>query len=341
MRVIKALSVGTMLGLVASVVQTTRVSADEYSNNKPEFSVALSAIDGQQDDGSTTWNIKTQPGKKFGGVVYIQNTSAAEATFHVSVEQGFTNNNLVVGYASGHNNDSLAKTMDLRKIVKVPQESVTVGAGQTVYAPINFKMADQSFDGTVVGAVVVTKDVPGKAVKKSGFTNQFTYVKGVKIAETDKQVNANLTEAKKGRVVSGTNQQVFQLGVANNEANYIGDMSVATTISKGNQTVLTDKQTNQQVTPNSTFTYSVPAEKVLTAGKYRYHVKMTDVKSKQSWTFTGDFTISAAQQGQTTLQRTTAFIPTWIWWLIGILAAALLFVIILLLRRKKQDDEDK
>lgn len=33
MRVIKALSVGTMLGLVASVVQTTRVSADEYSNN--------------------------------------------------------------------------------------------------------------------------------------------------------------------------------------------------------------------------------------------------------------------------------------------------------------------
>ncbi|MFW6771121.1 MAG: hypothetical protein ACRCR7_08320, partial [Weissella cibaria] len=68
---------------------------------------------------------------------------------------------------------------------------------------------------------------------------------------------------------------------------------------------------------------------------------MTDVKSKQSWTFTGDFTISAAQQGQTTLQRTTAFIPTWIWWLIGILAAALLFVIILLLRRKKQDDEDK
>lgn len=59
MRVIKALSVGTMLGLVASVVQTTRVSADEYSNNKPEFSVALSAIDGQQDDGSTTWNIKT------------------------------------------------------------------------------------------------------------------------------------------------------------------------------------------------------------------------------------------------------------------------------------------
>lgn len=116
----------------------------------------------------------------------------------MSVEQGFTNNNLVVGYDSGHNNDSLAKTMDLRKIVKVPQESVTVGAGQTVYAPINFKMANQSFDGTVVGAVVVTKDVPGKAVKKSGFTNQFTYVKGVKIAETDKQVNANLTEAKKG-----------------------------------------------------------------------------------------------------------------------------------------------
>lgn len=336
MKAIRILSVGFAMGVGFTLVKP--VSADDYSNNKPEFSVALSSIEGQQDDGSTTWNIRTQPGKQFGGVVYIQNTSNVASTFHVSVEQGFTNNNLVVGYASGHNNGSLKKSMDLRRIVKVPQESVKVAAGKTVYAPINFKMADKSFDGTVVGAVVVTKAVPGKSMKKSGFTNQFTYVKGVKISETDQRVDANLTEAQKGRVVNSGNQQIFKLGVANNESNYIGEMSVAAKITKAGQTVLTDQQSDRQVTPSSTFTYSLPANKVLTAGKYRYHVKMTDEKSERSWTFTGDFTISAAQQGQTTLQRTTAFIPTWIWWLIGILTAALIFVIVLLLRRKKGDE---
>ena len=332
-----AIAVLGVLGLLT--LSTTNVSAADYSNENPEFSIALSPIDGQQKTGGTTWDIKTEPNKKFGGVVYIQNTSKADATYDVSVQQGFTNSNLVVGYASGNNNKSLPANMRLNSIVKVPQEKVTVKAGQTVYAPINFKTSAKSFDGTIIGAVVVTKQVPKGDVKQAGLTNQFSYVKGIKLSETDKPVTADLVNTRKGRVVTKDSQQVFELGLANNQANYIGDLKVKTTIKHGNKVVMQDTQASRQIAPNASFKYQLPANQNLAAGKYSYRVEMVNTQSKKNWVFTGDFQISAVTQGTVALRRSTAFIPAWIWWLMGILIAGFMMMLFMLLKSRRQKDK--
>jgi hypothetical protein len=303
----------------------------------------LSKIDGMIDENASNWNLKVTPGQVLTGSVSIQNVSNKSAKFKLSFEQAFTNDNVVVGYVSGNNNSSLRADMNLKKMTKVAKSEVTVPANSTTTVPVTITMPNDSFDGSILGAVVVTKAIPAGASTKASFVNQFTYVKGVRLTETDNPVALDLTNTKRGRVAFVSNEQVFKLPINNNTTAVMGNVAINTKITKvsNKEVVMTDKQTARQIAPNSTFTYNLTAQQVLSAGKYQYVVKVTDKVTGKVWTFKNYFTITAAQEGRVRAVQSLAFIPLWVWFLIGFLILLLLFLFFLLWKRRKKDKEEE
>ena len=119
-------------------------------------------------------------------------------------------------------------------------------------------------------------------------------------------------------------------------------MSAKITYKKTGDVVLTDKQTGRSVAPNSSFTYRLPSERVMRAGKYHYVVTMTNEKTKKSWTFSNDFVVSQASATSVGIGRSIAFIPTWIWQLLALFLVLIGFLFFLLWKRRKdEDDEDE
>ncbi|MGL5688988.1 MAG: WxL protein host-binding domain-containing protein, partial [Weissella cibaria] len=155
---------------------------------------------------------------------------------------------------------------------------------------------------------------------------------------------AVLTNDKKGSVKVSDGRQIFQLPIQNNVPSYIGNMSLKAkvTYKSTGDTVLTDSQKNRSVAPNSSFTYQIPSERVMKAGKYHYVVTMTNDKTKKSWTFSDDFTVSRASATSVGIGRSIAFVPTWIWQLLALFLVLIGFLFFLLWKRRKdEDDEDE
>lgn len=337
-----------VLATIMGVVGVTKPAsaANDYSNSNPQMGVMLSKIDDDTDPNNSTWELLTKPGKVLNASVSIQNTSDSASQFNVSFEQARTNSQMNVVYAGGGTNKSLDPDMDLSKIATVQgkrRSTITVPANSTTEVPVQLKMPAKEFNGYILGSVVVTKLVPKDAKKASGFTNQFMYTKMVKISESVVNPSAVLTNNTKGGVKVISGQQVFQLKVDNNEPNFIGDMKMSAKITykKTGETVLTDKQTQRTVAPNSSFTYRLPSERVMRAGKYHYVVTMTNNENKRSWTFSNDFTVSRASATSVGIGRSIAFIPTWIWQLLALFLVLIGFLFFLLWKRRKDDDDDE
>jgi hypothetical protein len=317
-------------------------SSASYNNSNPQFGVMLSKIDGMIDENASNWNLKVTPGQKLTGSVSVQNVSNKSAKFNVSFEQAFTNDSVVIGYVSGNNNKSLRSDMSLKKMTTVAKNEITVPANSTTTVPVTITVPTQGFDGSVLGAVVVTKEIPKGAKTSASFVNQFTYVKGVRLTETDNAVTVNLTSTNKGKVSVVDSEQVFRLPISNNTTAVLGNVSIDTKITRlaDDKVVMTDKQTARQIAPNSTFTYNLAADSVLSAGKYHYVVKVTNKVTGKVWTFKNDFTISRTDEGRVRAIQSVAFIPVWVWVLLAILLAVIIIMFIILWRRRKQDEEN-
>lgn len=322
-------------------------AAADYSNSNPEMGVMLSSIEDDTDTNNSTWELNTKPGKVLHGAVSVQNTSNESAKYTVSFEQARTNSQMNIMYSNGGTNKSLDPNMKLSKIAKVDGKdsaTITVPANSTTALPVTLTMPAKEFDGYILGSVVVTKQVPKGYKVKDGFTNQFMYTKTVQITESIVNPTAVLTNTKKGGVKVVAGQQEFQLRIKNNEPSYIGNMKMSAKITykKTGDVVLTDKQTGRSVAPNSSFTYRLPSERVMRAGKYHYVVTMTNEKTKKSCTFINDFVVSQASATSVGIGRSIAFIPTWIWQLLALFLVLIGFLFFLLWKRRKdEDDEDE
>lgn len=321
-------------------------AAADYSNSNPEMGVMLSSIEDDTDTNNSTWELNTKPGKVLQGSVSVQNASDAAAKFTVSMEQARTNDQVNIMYLSGGTNKSLDPNMKFSNLAKVDGKdntTVTVPAKTTVQVPITLTMPAKEFDGYVLGAVVVNKELP-KGYKVEGVvTNRFVYVKTVQITESIVNPTAVLTNDKKGSVKVSDGRQIFQLPIQNNVPSYIGNMSLKAkvTYKSTGDTVLTDSQKNRSVAPNSSFTYQIPSERVMKAGKYHYVVTMTNDKTKKSWTFSDDFTVSRASATSVGIGRSIAFVPTWIWQLLALFLVLIGFLFFLLWKRRKDDEDEE
>jgi hypothetical protein len=322
------------------------VSAASYNNDAPEMGVALSKIEDDTDTTNSTWELQTQPGKTLKGTVTVQNSSSSTATYKVSIQQARTNARVNIEYASGDNNSSLNQNMNINSIVKVDgqnSKSIKVAPKSTVDIPVTVSLPAQQFDGYVLGAVVVKKDLPKGYKVAGGYANQFAYVKTIQISESDTHPLADLTSTEKGKVAVRAGQQVFHLGIQNNVPGYISDMTLKTRISseKSGQIVLSDTQTGRSVAPNSSFDYTLASKSVLPAGKYHYQVKFTNNKTGNTWVFSGEYTISQASFANVSIGRSLSFVPTWLWGVFALLLVLISLLFFLLWKRRKHDDDEE
>lgn len=205
---------------------------------------------------------------------------------------------------------------------------------------IDLEMADQKYAGTILGGIYVRKDI----VKKSadGYTNRFNYVTPVLLKQNDDKVAPSL-KLKKVKLTTQDLVSTINANILNVNMAYTDDLQTVAKIypkAQKNKVIVTDKQTNRSVAPNSDFYYKIPAaSKKLKPGTYVLDLKISSAKEKKEWHWYRTFKITASDaQAAAKISYKNSSIPTWIWIVLTILILLLLILLVLLLKKKKQNN---
>ncbi len=236
------------------------------------------------------------------------------------------------------------------KEIKVRAEAISASTnanGIIDYTYIHVSMPRSLYDGTVLGGIVLTQEKEPEDAEetKQGVViqNEYSYVVGVKLSETDVEV---LPEFEPVEAVPGVENYHAAVThyIRNREAAIAKDISLAIEVFRdGKQEVVKTSAATVDMAPNSVLPYPILWEEELQPGKYVSHVEME--MNGRTWEMDMPFEITAqaAQEIATGSVDTEPGLP---WWGILLIVLVIVLIVILLLllaavKRKKRNDPDE
>ena len=299
----------------------------------------------QIDKEKSFFDLRMEPAQEQTIHVKINNTSNAESTYKININQAYTNSQGFIDYNEKKESEKNDYPYAIDSIAKVA-DTVTVPKKSSKEVPITLTMPKDQFDGQILAAIQVVKETEKK---QKGIVNSYGYILGLKLTETDTEVPRKLTLKKVEPAISFGKTSVVAI-LDNPTMDAYGHLKYEATVKnrKTNKEVRHVTYDNDmQLAPNSTYRFAIDWEKEpLTAGEYSLHLRVTDAKDNE-WIFDENFTISAKQAkeiNEATIDAgKKATIPMWIYLVFGILLGVILlgiFWIILLKRRKKEEESE-
>lgn len=228
----------------------------------------------------------------------------------------------------------LAKIPDDQKLLTIP-----VNGKKTVQVMI--EMPAESIDGVVLGAVEFKKKNTKETKKTKGVSlkNEYSYIVGMQLAESDKQVkpHMNLLSIKPALLNYHT---AIVANLQNDQPVILENLSIDAKVYQQNSDKLLyqTKKANMKMAPNSNFDFGIDLEnQPLKAGKYR--LKMTATNGVETWTWDEAFTIG--KEGQSLNKEAVNLEKTNTWLYVAIAAGVVLIalIIILVIRKRRQNQE--
>ena len=288
---------------------TTPAAADQAN-----FVVTAIIPENQIDKRQTYFDLRMEPGQTQVLQVNVTNKSSAEITVEVRVSNASTNRNGIIEYQAIVQPDESLKT-PFDTIAKT-QPQITLKANESKMAEITVAMPENSFDGVLLGGIVFTKrngDNHGSGVS---INNQFSYVVGVKLSQTDAIIQPDFKlKAVTPLLVNHRNAVVAD--ILNTAPLIIKDVSVDGQIYKkgGAQPVVSISKDRVEIAPNSVF--PLPFEwdgNKIDPGEYQVNLKLSyngkDFEWSRDFTVDGD---TANEIHDATLNKPTEFWHRW-WW---------------------------
>ncbi|MEI5991692.1 hypothetical protein A5881_003229 [Enterococcus termitis] len=326
--------------------------AEEKQNNNPAgatgFTYSITFPDNQIKKDLGYFKLQMEPGKNQQISIALSNPGTEKVTIDVKLNGAKTNQNGVIEYGESTIKNDPSLPFDFTNIVTGP-ESVELAPGETKNLDLTIQMPETSFDGVIAGGIQLMRaDQNGTTSNEGGskIINQYAYVIGVVLQETEKVLapNLELNSVKAGQ--SNYRNAIF-INYSNVMAAYLNDMTAEVQIKpKGKDTVLYErKQTAMRMAPNSfiDFPVSMNGERMV-AGDYVANILVTSGDKK--WEWTKDFNISDKDANKFN-ERDVGLVQEkgLDWKLIALIVAGvlvliiLIFVIIRVLRKKKQEKE--
>jgi hypothetical protein len=220
----------------------------------------------------------------------IENQLDKPSKFQVETTSARTNENVIIDYSPADEKVDDSMKYPFNNIAHTNSNEVTVNAKSSRNVEIKVKMPEEKFKGMILGGIYVTRVLEEAEKEKSGYTNQYSYAKGVVITESDQKLNANLKLMGISANVENFTAQItanIQNPVMTNLSNVTIDEKI---YKKGSKVVFQEKKvSNRGIAPNTNFNFSIAIpQKEIKAGDYDVVIDIQD-EVGHKWQFKDAF----------------------------------------------------
>lgn len=267
----------------------------------------------------------------------IVNVGKKEKTVEMALNSASTNRNGLIVY----NNPSSQKylNMPINKLANLSEKEITVPAGETKTIQISLQMPKEKFKGISLGGIVVKEKAKQKQGEQAGINNIYSYTIGLAVTEEVRPVLFEHTDLKLVSVqpVVSNGYKYIEADILNPFPEIFDHVSISGEIknAKG-KTVLTEKIKDGGIAPQTNLPFSFPIGKEpLKSGKYLFEGKAK--AAGKEWTFKQAFEITDKQAQQLNQRASEKYVlPSYLYWMIGLVAVAIISCFIFLLLRIKK-----
>lgn len=263
------------------------------ANDEPVGYSAKAIIpDNQIDKHQTYFDLLMEPNQKQDIQVEIFNSSNEDIEVSVHITNPTTTRNGLIDYTTIDAEIDETLQTPITDIAAVDDQPVIVPAENSVLVPIHIHMPNELFDGIILGGIYFEKrdnneDVDGDAVQ---LTNQYTYVLGLKLSETDTKIEPELALE---NVHTGlVNYQPAVITTIRNKNPVIIDnmqLNAIVTDSKGNKINQVSVE-DYRMAPNSVIPFAIDwKDDQLKPGTY--HVDLHAKIGSKTWNWKDEFEV--------------------------------------------------
>lgn len=334
-----------LAGLIflASPILFPLVSYAADTSGEVGYNIQAVIPENQGDKTKSFFDLRMTPGQKQTVSIMINNTSNQDSKYQININQAYTSDQGFIDYSESKKAQENNYPYKINTIAKTDSK-VDVAKNSSREVPITLTMPEEKYDGQILAAIQVVKD---SEETKSGISNNYGYLLGLKLTESDTEVHRQL-KLKKVEPAESFGKTSIAAVLENPTMDAYGHLKYEATVknsatNKVVRTVSYDK--DMQMAPNSRYRFAIDWEKKrLEAGDYSLHLKVSDAKNNV-WVFDRKFTISnkqAKEVNAATIDAATEdSLPTWVFIVIGILLAVILLGIIWLILAKWKKDKEK
>lgn len=340
--------------LASEAAGDSSTSQAQQDPNDIGFFIRPILPENQVGDKVSYFDLMMTPGQRQALEVEIVNRNSYPIDVSVEAISASTSANGEIDYKTpGVQDESLL--LPFTEVAAVRQAVLTVPAEGSISAFVDLAMPQQSFDGTVLGGLVFEKLLPeeddtsasGSAAQGAVIQNTYSYVLGVKLAESDVAVAPAFALFEIETTLQGGQPAVIHY-IRNTQAVIVKDMAVTLTIRReGADGTVASLERTVDMAPNSAMALAVtPLDGELASGRYTSTVDLAT--ETESWTLEEGFEVDE-QTARTIRAQTTqpvsgaqAAFPLWAVILIIALAAiAVLFAVLLIVAGHKKRRAEK
>lgn len=315
------------------------------------FSVNAILPDNQADRTKTYFDLRMSPGQEQELTVSVVNPNSWDIEVTVEAITASTNRNGIINYTAPPETREETLRHGFADLAAVGEEQITVPANSTREVSVAVTMPEEPYDGLILGSLRFLR-LPSEEEKNAAamIVNQYSYVIGVRLRETDATAAADFALGGIGAELVNYRAAVTA-EIRNTVPEIAGDVSVGGAIyKKGSAEPLIERsQPGVQMAPNSIYPFSFVDEAGYGFEPGEYAARLTVEHEGKVWSFEQDFTIAAEQAGevnqgalnqqQNAPTAASGGLPLWVVILVAVVALLLLLAGCILLRIRRENKE--
>lgn len=256
------------------------------------YSVKANLPENQRNNEHTYFDLFMKPKQKQTISITFENHSENPIELEVNYESAQTNDNGVIDYKGTKEKKDSSLAYDLKELITGDQ-TVKLNSKEKKEVPYTITMPERKFEGILLGGFHIhKKDKEASTNQKVQIKNDYSYVIGLQLTETEQKVTPEL---KLNTVEPGLDNYRTTLfaNLQNITATMITDMTVTAEVYKENGAEVLHKtvKNNQSMAPNSNYDFPISWDnQAFQPGKYRLKLNAVD-KVGHKWLFNKDFEI--------------------------------------------------
>ncbi|MFG5477751.1 DUF916 and DUF3324 domain-containing protein [Enterococcus faecalis] len=256
------------------------------------YSVKANLPGNQRNKEHTYFDLLMEPKQKQTISITFENHSENPIELEVSYHTAQTNDNGVIDYKGTRERKDSSLEYDLKELITGDQ-IIKLNSKEKKEVPYTITMPDKNFEGILLGGFHIhKKEKENSTNQKVQIKNDYSYVVGLQLTESEKKVNPEL---KLNTVKPGLNNYRTTLfaNLQNTTTTMISDMTVTAEVYKEKSKEVLHKtvKKNQSMAPNSNYNFPISWDnQSFQSGKYSLKLNAVD-KSGHKWSFNKDFEI--------------------------------------------------
>ncbi|MDA9472394.1 DUF916 and DUF3324 domain-containing protein [Enterococcus sp. 5H] len=259
-----------------------------------DFSVRAILPESQRSKDISYFDLRVKLGAIEKLSVELTNDTDKDVTVITSANSAITNDNGITDYSHKETKKDSSAAVTFSEISEMSEE-ITIPANSKKMIECVVTMPKESFDGYILGGLYFEQKDDGSEDAKKGDSvavgNRFSYVVGVLLSETDKEVKPELAlNNVEATQINGNNAVI--MNIQNKQAAMIKKLKVDGELYYENEKKprYENHQVDLTMAPNTNFNYRIDLkEQAFIPGNYTVKLKAND--GYKDWTWEEKFTI--------------------------------------------------